>query len=159
MALFEKDIAEIQLKIQGVLGKRAWGVARSDIATFVTLEFGPPQPPKRPHGKSHGEWHLWIYGGAWRVEKEGRVVVASDDEYTTSEMQVRCLEGRVLQSFEIMTPALDAVLTFEQEIILRIFSTYSEETEETGMDTWKLYTPDKGKVIQIHAGGTWSYGL
>ena len=58
-----------------------------------------------------------------------------------------------------MTPALDALLTFEQEMVLRIFSIYSEDTEERGMDNWRLYTPDTGNVITVHPGGKWSYDL
>ena len=153
-----KDIIEIQTKLQGVLGQRAWGVAHG-VGTFVTMEFGQPLPPEDPHGKSHGEWHLWVYGGAWRLEKGEQVVVASEDDQTKIEAEIQCLEGCILQSFEIMTPALDALLTFEHDIVLRIFSIYSEETEERGMDNWKLFTPDAENVITVHAGGTWSYGL
>ncbi|GHO42203.1 hypothetical protein KSX_03660 [Ktedonospora formicarum] len=50
-----------------------------------------------------------------------------------------------------MTPALDTVLTFEQKYTLRIFSISFEETEDNGMDSWRLYTPDEGNVIVIHA--------
>lgn len=158
MAPFQKDTAEIQEKLKSIIGKKAWGVEHG-IGTFVTIEFGQPQPPKRPGGKSHGEWHLWVYGGAWRLEKDERVAVASEDDQTKIETEIRCLEGCVLQSFEVATPALDACLTFEQEIVLRIFSIYSEETEDRGMDNWKLYTPDAGNVISVHPGGKWSYGL
>lgn len=158
MNSFQNDIAEIHAKLQGVIGKKAWGVEHG-IGTFVTMEFGQPMPPEYPNGKSHGEWHLWVYGGAWRLEKGEQVVVASEDDQTKIETEVQCLEGCVLQSFEIMTPALDSVLTFEQEIILRIFSVYSEEIEGRGMDNWRLYTPDAGNVITIHPGGKWSYGL
>ncbi|HEY3992059.1 MAG TPA: hypothetical protein VGM01_04170 [Ktedonobacteraceae bacterium] len=158
MALFKKDITEIQTKLRGVIGKKAWGV-KHGIGTFVTMEFGKPVPSKRPGGKSHGEWHLWVYGGAWRLEKGEQVLVASEDDQTKIETEIQCLERHTLQSFEILTPALDAVLTFEQDIVLRIFSIYSEETEDRGMDNWRLYTPDAGSVITVHPGGKWSYGL
>ncbi|HEU5375948.1 MAG TPA: hypothetical protein VFV38_10950 [Ktedonobacteraceae bacterium] len=156
MAQLQKDIADIQAKLQGIIGNRAWGV-KHGIGTFITLEFGQPVSPTYPDGKSHGEWHLWVYGGAWRLEKEGRVIVASEDDRTKIEMEIQCIEGCVLQSFEVMTPALDALLVFEDEIVLRIFSIYSEETEERGMDNWLLYTPDAGNVIIVHPGGKWSY--
>lgn len=158
MVPFQKDIAEIQTKLQGVIGQKAWGVKRG-IGSFVTMEFGQPLPPKYPNGTSHGEWHLWVYGGAWRLEKGEHVVVASEDDQTKIETEIRCLEGCALDSFEVMTPALDALLTFEQEIVLRIFSMYSEEAEDRGMDNWLLYTPDAGNVITVHPGGKWSYGL
>ena len=87
------------------------------------------------------------------------MVVASEDDQNKIEKEIQYLENCVLQSFEIITPALDAVLTFEQEFVLRIFSIYSEETEDRGMDNWRLYTPDAGKVIVVHPGGKWSYSL
>jgi hypothetical protein len=158
MAPFQQDIADIHTKLQGVLGKRAWGVEHG-IGTFVLMDFGHPQPPKYPDGKSYGEWHLWVYGGAWRLEKGEQVIVASEDDRTKIEAEIQCIEGCILQSFEVITPALDALLTFEHDIVLRIFNTYSEETEDSGMDNWLLYTPDAGNVITVHPGGKWSYGL
>ncbi len=85
--------------------------------------------------------------------------MASEDDQAKIEAEIQCLEGCVLQSFEVMTPALDTLLTFEQEIVLRIFSMYSEETEDRGLDNWLLFTPDAGNVITVHPGGKWSYGL
>ena len=125
----------------------------------MTMEFGQPIPPKHPGEKSHGEWHLWIHGSVWRLEKEEQVAMASEDDQTKIETEIQCLEGCALQSFEIVTPALDAILTFEQEIVLRIFSIYSEETEGRGMDIWILFTTDAGNVLTVHPGGKWSYGL
>lgn len=158
MIQFQKDIIEIQEKLQGVIGKKAWGVKRG-VGSFITIEFGTKMPSKTPKGGSHGEWHLWVYGGEWRLENEEHVVVASEDDPKKIEIEIQCLEGCTLQSFEIMTPALDAILTFDQKIILRIFGIYSEETEDRGMDSWLLYTPDAGNVITVHPGGKWSYGL
>lgn len=158
MALYQKNIAEIQSKLQGVIGQRTWGVAHG-IGTFVTMEFGQPVPSKYQNGKNHGEWHLWVYGGSWRLEKGDQIMVASEDDQIKIEQEIRHIEGCVLQSFEVMTPALDALLIFENEIVLRIFSIYSEETEERGMDNWKLMTPDAGNWITVHPGGKWSYGL
>lgn len=158
MTSFQNDIAEIHTKLQGVIGQKAWGVKRG-VGSFITIDFGQPMPPKSPNGKAHGEWHLWVYGGEWRLEKENQVVVASEDDQAKIEAEIPSIEGCALQAFEVMTPALDAVLTFEQEIVLRIFSIYSEETDDRGMDSWMLYTPDAGNVITVHAGGKWSYDL
>jgi hypothetical protein len=158
MLPFQENIAEIHTKLQGVLGEKAWGVARG-IGSFVTMEFGQPLQPEHSGKQSHGKWHLWVYGGEWRLEKGGYVIAASEDNQTKIEAKIQCIEGCIFQSFEVITPALDAVLTFEQEIVLRIFSIYSEETEDRGMDSWMLFTPDRGNVITIHAGGQWSYGL
>lgn len=158
MASFQQDIADIYTKLQGAIGSRAWGVEHG-IGTFITIEFGESVPPKYANGKAHGEWHLWVYGGVWRLEKERHVIVAAGDDRKKIEAEIRCIEGCILQSFEIITPALDALLTFENEIVLRIFSIYSKETDDNGIDNWRLYTPDSEKVITVHPGGKWSYDL
>ncbi len=144
-----KDSIEIQAKLQGVLGQRAWGVARGE-GSFVTIEFGQSMPPSKVNGKSHGEWHLWLYGCAWRLEQGESIIVASEDDTLKIETAIQCIEGRVLQSFELMTLALDAVISFEGDIVLRLFAVSTEE-----MDSWMLFTPDK--VITIGPSGQWSY--
>ena len=149
MATFHKDIIEIQTKLQGILGQKAWGVARGQ-GSFLTIEFGQPVPPAKANEKPHGEWHLWLYGCAWRVEQRESVVVASEDDDVKIENAIQCIEGHVLQSFEVMTPALDAVISFDGDIILRLFNVSTEE-----MDSWMLFTPDK--VITVGPAGQWSY--
>jgi hypothetical protein len=149
MARLYADIAEIQAKTQGLLGQKAWGVAPGQ-GSFVTMEFGQPLPPAKNKGTIHGEWHLWIYGCAWRLEQEGRVVAASEDDRSKIEASIQRLEGQALLSFEVQTPALDAVITFEGECVLRLFSNDTEE-----MDSWMLFTPEK--VITVGPAGQWSY--
>jgi hypothetical protein len=149
MTTFQRDIIEIQAKIDGLTGQRAWGVALGQ-GSFLTMEFGKPVQPAKASEAIHGEWHLWLYGCAWRVEENGRVIVSSEDERSKIEREIQRLEGRVLQSFEVLTPALDAVVTFDGRIILRIFSVYTED-----MESWMLFTPDK--VITVGPAGQWSY--
>lgn len=149
MATFRTDIAEIEAKMQGLLGHKAWGVALGQ-GSFVTVEFGQPVPPAKNKGTIHGEWHLWLYGCAWRLEQGERVVAASEDDRSKMEAAIQHIEGQVLLSFELQTPALDAVITFERDIVLRLFSNDTEE-----MDSWMLFTPDK--VITVGPAGQWSY--
>lgn len=144
------DIAEIQAKMRGILGQRAWRVVRGQ-GSFLTMEFGRPVQPATPDEVAHGEWHLWLYGCAWRLEEGEHILVASEDEHAKIEKAIQRLEGRALQSFDLLLPALDAVVTFEGGVILRLFSV---ETE--AMDSWMLFTPDK--VITVGPAGRWSYG-
>jgi hypothetical protein len=146
---FQKDIVEIRAKMQGLPGQKAWGVALGE-GSFLTIEFGKPVQPARVGEAVHGEWHLWLYGCAWRIEQNARVIVSSEDERSKIEGEIQHLEGRVLQSFELLTPALDAVITFEGDIVLRIFSVYTED-----MESWMLFTPEK--VITVGPAGQWSY--
>lgn len=105
MAPFQKNITDIQAKLQGIIGQKAWGVEHG-MGTFVTIEFGEPQPPEYPRGKAHGEWYLWVYGGAWRLEKGEQILTASEDDPTKIEAEIQCVEGCILQSFEVVTPRL-----------------------------------------------------
>lgn len=114
------------------------------------MDFGQPVPPAQPNARAHGEWHLWLYGCAWRLEQGEHVIVASEDDLTKVETAIPRLDGRVLQTFELTTPALDAVISFDDSIVLRLFAVSTE-----GMDSWLLYTPDK--VITVGPSGTWSY--
>jgi hypothetical protein len=151
MATVDKNIADIQTKLQGILGQKAWGVARGE-GSFLTMEFGQPVPPTQANAKTHGEWHLWLYGCAWRVEQGEQVIVGSEDDQVKIDTAIQCIEGSALQSFELMTPALDAVISFENGIVLRLFAIFTEE-----MDSWMLFTPDK--VITVGPAGQWSYEM
>ena len=133
------DKAEIQAKMHGLLGQQAWWVRRGQ-GSFLTMEFGRPVPPAKFGEVAHGEWHLWLYGCAWRL-----------DEPVKIEKVIQRLEGRALQSFDLQPPALDAVITFEEQLLLRLFSVNTEE-----MESWMLFTPDK--VITVGPAGQWSYG-
>ncbi len=135
MATYQQDILEIQAKIKGLPGQKVWGVAIGH-GGFLTMEFGRPLFPQKANETIHGEWHLWLYGCGWRLEQKGSVIVASEDERGKMEAETRQLEGCVLESIEVLTPALDAVFTFEGDKVLRLFSLYTEE-----MDSWMLFTP------------------
>lgn len=148
MATFHTDIAEIQAKMQGLLGHKAWRVALG-VGSFVTMEFGQPVPPTE-EGTIHGEWHLWLYGCAWCLEQGERIIAASEDDRSKMEAAIQRIEGQALLSFELQTPALDAVVTFESDIDLRLFSYDTED-----MENWMLFTPDK--VISVGPAGQWSY--
>ena len=149
MVASRRDILEIQTKLQGVLGQKAWGVARGE-GSFVTIEFGQPVQPVKANGKVHGQWHLWLYGCAWRLEQGESVVVASEDDIAKIEAEIQRLQEHTIQSFELMMPALDATISFEGDIVLRLFAVSTDD-----MDSWMLFTPDK--VITVGPSGQWSY--
>ena len=78
MATSHKDSIEIQAKLQGVLGQKAWGVALGE-GSIVTLEFGQSMPPPKVNGKSLGNGISGCIGCAWRLEQGGSIIVASED--------------------------------------------------------------------------------
>jgi hypothetical protein len=147
------DIHVIEEKLKPLLGKKAWGVALG-VGSFITLEFGRPLAPyatKQGREVIHGEWHLWVYDCAWRLETADGVLVASEDDRNEIEEAIKSLEGAALKLVELFPPALDTLLKFDNGLTLRLFPIYSNDA-----DHWMLFTPEK-KVLTIGPGTDWSY--
>ena len=150
MAVTETDIRQIQALINPILSQKAWGTSLG-FGSFITLEFGNLLPSNQERQQTHGEWHLWIYDCAWRIEEGNEVLASSEDPRPKLELAVQRLEGLALNSVELLPPAWDTVFRFDEQVVLRSFSIYSEESEH-----WMLYTPDR-KVISVGPGSSWSY--
>lgn len=152
MTVTGTDIHEIKNKLAPLLGKKAWGVSKG-VGSFVTLEFGRPLPTNGSNERTHGEWHLWLYNCAWRLEAGRRQVLAgSGDSPDRIEAAIQQLEGLSFDSIEISPPALDTAMTFSEDMTLRLFP-ISQDME---LEHWMLYTPD-GNVLLIGPGTSWSY--
>ncbi|NET59734.1 MAG: hypothetical protein F6K47_27370 [Symploca sp. SIO2E6] len=149
MAVTQTDIRQVQTMVDTIVSHKAWG-ASLGVGSFITLEFGNPLPSNGEHQQTHGEWHLWIYCCAWRIEEGNEVLASSEDPRAKIELAVRRLEGLALNSIQLMPPAWDTVFNFDEEVFLRSFSIYSEESEH-----WMLYMPN-GKVLSVGPGSSWS---
>jgi len=150
MTVSDADIQQIQQLVVPIYGQRAWGVARG-IGSFVTMEFGNVLPTAGKQKQPRGEWHLWVYCCAWRLEYSNDVLVGSEDAQQKIDHLIKRLEGLTLQSIQISAPGLDTVLVFEQGIIMKLFPIFTEKYEH-----WMLYAPD-GNVLTLGPGSTWSY--
>ena len=129
-------------------GKRVWG-ASLGYGSFVTLEFGARV--KTLGGHIRGEWHLWIYCCAWRIEKAGKVMAASEDDRSLLRKTVAILNRKKLTSAEVAQLMSDAIFTFEGDLTLKTFGIYSRDAEH-----WMLFTPG-GKVLTIGPGSAASF--
>jgi hypothetical protein len=125
----------IQSVINVLVGQKSWGVS-SGVGSFLTLEFGNPQV--LPNKREHGEFHFWIYGCAWRIEKEGKFILGSQDakEYI-AEKAPSTLNDLVVKEIHIDPISLDTTIKFESGICLRTFSISSD------MEHWILYLPER----------------
>lgn len=150
MAFTEADIYEIKAKMAPLIGQKAWGVSLG-VGSFITLEFGQPIPPNEKYKKTHGEWHLWVYMCAWRLEKNNKFIAGSGADRSELEKVVQMMEGMSIDSIEILPVAGDTIIYFEEELVLHIFSAYSSEDE-----LWMLFAPD-GNVLCIDPGTNWYY--
>jgi hypothetical protein len=144
------NIQEVQAIVNPLLGQKAWGVSLG-FGSFLTLEFGQPLPSSGENQKIHGEWHLWLYNCAWRLEQKDRILGGSGDERDQLETVIERLNNLTLQSVELLPPAGDAVFTFEHQVVLRLFAIYSQDYAH-----WFLYAPD-GNVLSVGPGNSWSY--
>lgn len=142
-----QDDAHLHALLASLVGHPAWG-SKLGHGSFVTLEFGAPQPATS--GAIHGAWHLWVYGCAWRIERDKEVLAGSDDEREVMAPAIEALNGLVLQEITVDAPALDALWTFSNGYRLRLFPMSARQGEH-----WMLYLPD-GNVLSIGPGSSWS---
>lgn len=149
MTVLKTDISEIQSYIISMLGKKTWGVSLGE-GSFITMEFGNPILQTKENEQIHGEWHLWVYCCCWRLEQGEHILAASEDSRPKLEKAVQILEGLSLNSVELLAPAWDTIFSFEKQVILRLFSVYSQDYEH-----WILFAPN-GNVITVGPGTNWS---
>ncbi|MFZ4816926.1 MAG: hypothetical protein ACOYL5_20490 [Phototrophicaceae bacterium] len=148
-------IQSIQQIIKPLEGLAVWG-AKLGYGNFVTLEFGREvheQGLKKTH--IHGEWHLWIYSGAWVIESDKQIIAASEDDRPFIQDQIAILNGQALSSVEVYPPSLRTTWYFDGGYRVHIFPIRSE-AGESAVDLWLLYTPED-KVLTLTPGVGWSY--
>ena len=149
MTVTETDIGKIQAMIGPILGQKAWNVSLGH-GSFITMEFGVSLLSDEIDRQPRGEWHLWVYCCAWRLEEGNNVLASSEDSRLELELAVKRMAGLALRSIKIFRPAWDSIFTFEEQVVLRLFSIYSKECEH-----WMLFMPNGNDII-IGSGTKWS---
>jgi len=147
------DLAQIQNIISPMLNHKAWGVYLG-LESFVILEFGSPITHlTKKNSVVHGEWHVWVYDCAWRLEKGNEVIGGSSDPREHLTDAVKIMNDLMLQPVVLTPPSLETTFFFEQEVSLHLFPV---STQDRDADQWRLYLPD-GKVLVIGPGSSWSH--
>lgn len=126
------------------------------VGSFITFDFGRdiPQEIKTRNGKKtiyFGEWHLWVYMCAWRIDLSERPFLASHDDRKVIEENLTALSDKNVLKISVLNNAFDLTVQFEDEYKLRLFS-----VDTIDGDQWLFYTPN-GKVFTAGPGSTWSY--
>jgi hypothetical protein len=143
-------LSEIYKLINPLLGQRIWKAWLGE-GNFLILELGSQiNDPKLK--RPRGEWTLWVYMAAWRLETSAEIVTASEDEREKITVNIKQLEGLGVESIEVIYPSLDTTILFENGITLKIFSVYSDEETH-----WKLFMPND-KVLLVGPSNSWIYG-
>jgi hypothetical protein len=152
-----RDVQAIGEIVQPLLGSAAWN-AGIGHGSFLTIEFGAAQEAgRRRDGKAfvHGEWHLWVYLSAWRVETATAVLGASEDSRDRMMAAATALNGRPLVAVELSHPSLDTSFCFEGDHLLRVFPIYTSP-DEADAEHWMLFTPGH-MVLNVGPASRWSY--
>ncbi len=126
--------------------------------SFITLDFGKDVEVevKTRRGVSKyttGEWHLWVYMTAWRIDKNGEPFIGAEDDRELIAKRLVELEDKKLLLFSVLNNAFDSILEFEGGFKLSLFSFGVEDHEQ-----WMLYTPE-AKTFTAGPGTSWSYEL
>ena len=151
MNKIDDKAAKLNSDIAAIVGNKAWN-AKIGHGSFITIEFGRPLVSR--NCESHGEWNLWVYMCSWRIEKDGNFLAGSGDSEENMTEAVKQIDGCRLTSFSVSSPFLDSILSFEQGIVLRLFSVYSDHDDNESVQHWILYMPDN-KVIVAGPGSRW----
>jgi hypothetical protein len=133
-----KEHLQLIKVLQYIYGQKAWGVSLGE-GSFLTFEFGNPIPSDK---KVHGEFHVWVYFCAWRIQQLDKIIICSEDKRDNIIESIKCLEDLPLINVKLMYSGFDTVFNFDKDIQLYLFSIYSDEYE-----SWMLYTPNE--VISI----------
>jgi hypothetical protein len=143
------DMEQIEKNVAFLVGRSTWGVELG-IGSFVTMNWGESLPSDQD-GFVYGEWYMWLYCCGWRIEQTHSIIVGSYDSPAVIEESIQNLEGKKVISVELSPNLGDLVLTFENELVLKVFNESSQAAS-----AWMLFTPEK-HVIKAGPGSLWSY--
>jgi hypothetical protein len=147
MPIGRSDIEVIGEALRNLCGRRP-SRATLGRGSFVTLDFG--SLVTNADGRIRGEWQLWIYYSAWRIDSNENIVVGSEDDRESIQSILADVETRTLTSVEVHMPSLGLDLNFG-DLLLHVFPITSSDAEH-----WMLYTPS-GQVLVAGPGSNWSW--
>jgi hypothetical protein len=143
-----EEISKQLAAFQRLIGLVPWGV-KLGHGSFLTLEFGKEITQLfRGTSHRHGEWHLWLRSCAWRIQRGGRILIASGDDREIIERAVNRLRPGALRKATVDSETLDIRLEFADGVELVAFANHRYRYEQ-----WELFQPE-GRVLIANAGGS-----
>jgi hypothetical protein len=145
-------IRDLFKQIKGLKPTRA----KQGHGSFITIDFGRDlsEEVKTRSGtktRYYGEWRLWVYMCAWRIDINKKPCAGSEDSREKIENCLSELVQRELNEVIILNDAFDATFIFGDNVELHLFSFYTQDQEQ-----WLLFTPEK-KVFKAGPSNEWSY--
>jgi len=138
-----KDItnAECARLLGGAIGRRVWA-ATIGHGSFLTMSLGAPSLSD----PSLGEYYLWVYCSAWRIETDLKVVASCEDKPEMMSVGAAMLNDLEFMDFVIDPVSLSTTLVFSGGFRILIFTIYTLDAEH-----WKVRLPS-GHWIQAGPG-------
>lgn len=141
---------QLSAMFRPLIGQKPWQV-RLGWGSFITMEFGKRSRDSwmahgEQHSAVHGQWHLWIYQCDWKLTKNRRLVVSSDDPRDRIRLALGTLEGRTLESVHLFGDDFHTDFLFRGGLRLRTTG-YEDGREDE--ERWLLYTPDHKVLINL----------
>ena len=153
MAITLNEIRRIRRKIKPLLGQTVWGIKLlgNKGNYIITLNFGDEIVPAEEDEESYGDWRLWIWRCAWRLDHNDKILAGSMDDQQKIQTQLTLLENLPVYSFQVSRPALDTTINFDNRFDLRLFPVEMDKYFH-----WKLWFPNYDSLI-IGPGSSWLY--
>ena len=114
----------------------------NSIGSNIFVEFGKKIEEILKNGRktTFREWSIWIGDASWRISKNGKYVVGSDDYPQSIQHHIQELVGLQFVHSNFLSSFLDIEFDFENGYKLTTFFNWSEE------DQWTIFLPNGANI-------------
>lgn len=158
MPLTPDTLHAIHALLAPIIGRRAWGV-HLGYGACLTIHFGADESETRTTRsgrqwvRTRGEWDIWTVSCAWRLEDDSGVLAAYEDPRPLQDQALTRPNGRRLLSIDISPASADTVFTFDDGVVVRLFSLYMDPQGD--QEHWMLFGP-ADHVLVLGPGTEWA---
>jgi hypothetical protein len=144
-------IQQIKEILLPAIGEKVWGASLID-GSHISFELGDAQAAEWDPSTVHGKWYLFTNMCEWRLEKNGDVLVGSEDHPSRVVPALKQLDEKILLDFDLQLPALDTIFVFSDQMILRIFRI----SFIINSSHWIFRSSEDGQELEIGPGASCS---
>ena len=116
--------------------------AFNSIGSNIFFDFGKKKEIIQNGSKSSKwEWTIWIGNAPWRISKNGKFIVGSNDHRDIIQTNIQKLIGKHFHSFQFLSQFLDVAFNFDDGYQITTFFNWFEE------DQWLIFIPDGNNIV------------
>lgn len=153
MSILQKDIVTIKNILLPVVGKKASRPYPITYGSHISVDFGEQSQNEQSPKEMQEKWRLFTNMCEWRLEKDNKVLVGSEDHHSRINTALQQLDGLNLLNIDIQLQTLDTVFHFTGSIDLRIFTAKFIDDDSPH---WIFYFLTDQSKLEIGPGLTWS---